>query len=55
MIPVITLGIVFILIAVRQVGRFRLGIWQIMLFGAVVVLMTGQISPAGRRRPSTST
>jgi Na+/H+ antiporter NhaD/arsenite permease-like protein len=45
MIPIITLGVVFILIAVRQVGRFRLGIWQIMLFGAVVVLVTEQISP----------
>jgi Na+/H+ antiporter NhaD/arsenite permease-like protein len=45
MIPVITLGVVFILIAVRQVGRVRLGIWQIMLLGAIIVLATGQISP----------
>jgi Na+/H+ antiporter NhaD/arsenite permease-like protein len=35
---------VFGLIAVRQVGRFRLKIWQIMLAGAVVVLVTLQIS-----------
>ncbi len=50
MIPVITLGVVFILIAVRQVGRVRLGIWQIMLFGAVVVLVTEQISPGDALR-----
>ncbi len=43
-IPVITLLAVFVLIAVRQVGRFRLQIWQIMLMGAVVVVMTRQIS-----------
>lgn len=39
------LALVFILIAVRQVGRFRLRIWQIMLAGAFIVLITGQISP----------
>jgi len=27
------------------VGRYRFRIWQIMLFGAVIVLITGQISP----------
>jgi Na+/H+ antiporter NhaD/arsenite permease-like protein len=42
---VVVLGLVFFLIAVRQVGRFRLQIWQIMLAGAVIVLITGQISP----------
>ena len=36
---------VFILIAVRQVGRFRLQIWHVMLGGAVAVLVTLQISP----------
>nr|WP_280897466.1 SLC13 family permease [Methanolinea mesophila] len=36
---------VFLLIAIRQVGRYRFRIWQIMLFGAVIVLITGQISP----------
>jgi Na+/H+ antiporter NhaD/arsenite permease-like protein len=46
MISIITLVVVFILIAVRQVGRIRLYIWQIMLLGAVVVLVTGEISPA---------
>ncbi len=45
MISIITLAIVFILIAVRQVGNIRLRIWQIMLLGALVVLITGQISP----------
>jgi Na+/H+ antiporter NhaD/arsenite permease-like protein len=45
MISLITLGIVFVLIAVRQVGRFKLRIWQIMLAGAVVVLVSRQITP----------
>lgn len=44
-IPVIILFAVFILIAVRNVGKIRLKIWQIMLFGAAAVLVTGQISP----------
>ena len=43
-IPVVTLLAVFVLIAVRQVGDIRLQIWQIMLMGAVAVLVTGQIS-----------
>jgi Na+/H+ antiporter NhaD/arsenite permease-like protein len=38
---------VFILIAVRQVGKFRIRIWQIMLGGALAVLVTGQISVPG--------
>jgi len=46
MISIITLAVVFILIAVRQVGNIRLRIWQIMLAGALIVLITGQISPA---------
>jgi Na+/H+ antiporter NhaD/arsenite permease-like protein len=45
MISLFTLLAVFVLIAIRQIGRFRLQIWQIMLVGAVVVLGTGQISP----------
>jgi Na+/H+ antiporter NhaD/arsenite permease-like protein len=44
-IPIIVLAAVFLLIAIRQVGRFNLKIWQIMLGGAVAVLVTGQISP----------
>ena len=43
--PILILAAVFLLIAVRQVGRFNLRIWQIMLGGAVAVLITGQISP----------
>ncbi|OGO31602.1 MAG: anion transporter [Chloroflexi bacterium RBG_16_56_11] len=45
MVSIIVLAVVFILIAVRQVGNIRLRIWQIMLSGAVVVLVTGQITP----------
>ena len=44
--PILVLAAVFLLIAVRQVGRFNLKIWQIMLGGAIAVLITGQISPA---------
>ncbi len=46
MIPILVLLIVFLLIAVRQIGNIRLQIWQIMLLGALAVLFTGQISPA---------
>jgi Na+/H+ antiporter NhaD/arsenite permease-like protein len=45
MISLIALGIVFILIAVRKIGKVKLHIWQIMLLGAVIVLVTRQISP----------
>jgi Na+/H+ antiporter NhaD/arsenite permease-like protein len=45
-IPLIVLAVVFLLIAVRQVGQVRLQIWQIMLLGAIAVLITGQISLA---------
>ena len=34
----------FLLIAVRQVGGFTIRIWQIMVGGAVAVLITGQIT-----------
>lgn len=43
-IPIVVLAIVFILIAIRQVGDIKLQIWQIMLFGALIVLITGQIT-----------
>ena len=46
MVSIIVLLVVFVLIAVRQIGGFRLQIWQAMLLGAVAVLVTGQISPA---------
>ncbi len=42
---ILILLLVFLLIAVRQVGRFRFQIWQIMGVGALAVLITGQISP----------
>ncbi len=45
MLSIIILAAVFTLIAVRQVGRFRLQIWQIMLGGALLALVTGQITP----------
>jgi Na+/H+ antiporter NhaD/arsenite permease-like protein len=43
-IPIIVLTTVFALIAIRQVGRYNLKIWQIMLGGAIAVLISGQIS-----------
>ena len=45
MIPIIVLLLVFVLIAVRQVGNIKLQIWQIMLLGALAVLLSGQIAP----------
>ncbi|HON81494.1 MAG TPA: SLC13 family permease [Methanoregulaceae archaeon] len=48
--PLIVLALVFVLIAVRQVGRLRIRIWQIMLAGAIAVLLFGQISPADALR-----
>lgn len=44
-ISLIVLLAVFVLIAVRKVGRVRLHIWQIMTGGAAVVLLAGRISP----------
>ena len=46
MISVIVLSIVFVLIAVRQIGRIRFQLWQIMLLGGVAVLLTVQITPS---------
>ncbi|GAB4222413.1 MAG: SLC13 family permease [Francisella sp.] len=43
-IPFIVLITVFILIIIRQVGSIKLQIWQIMLLGAVIVLVTRQIT-----------
>jgi Na+/H+ antiporter NhaD/arsenite permease-like protein len=45
MISIIVLAVVFILIAIRRIGNIRLQIWQVMLFGAIAVLVTGQITP----------
>lgn len=44
MIPIIILAVVFLLIAIRRIGNIRLQIWQIMLFGSLAVLITGQIT-----------
>ena len=44
-ISLLTLTVILILIAFRQVGGTKLHIWQIMLLGALTVLLTGQISP----------
>jgi len=46
MFPIIVLIIVFVLIAVRQVGRFRFEIWQVMAAGAAAVMISGDIGPA---------
>lgn len=46
MVSIAVLLVVFVLIAVRRIGRFRLQIWQAMLLGALAVLLTGEISPA---------
>ncbi len=53
-IPVLILGLVFILIAIRQVGRLRLRIWQVMLGGALAVLVLGQIPPLDALRSVNS-
>jgi Na+/H+ antiporter NhaD/arsenite permease-like protein len=44
-IPIVVLLVVFILIAVRKIGRVSLRIWQVMAMGALAVLVTGQITP----------
>jgi len=44
-IPIVVLAIVFVLIAIRKVGNVKLHIWQIMLGGAIAVLLMLQISP----------
>ncbi|MEM4259917.1 MAG: SLC13 family permease [Candidatus Woesearchaeota archaeon] len=42
--PIIVLALVFLLIAIRQIGNFKLQIWQVMLGGSILVLVTSQIS-----------
>lgn len=44
--PVVVLAVVFALIALRGVGRFRIAIWQAMVGGALAVLASGDIGPA---------
>ena len=46
MTSIVILLIVFLLIAIRQIGNIKLRIWQIMLLGGLAVLLTGQITPA---------
>ena len=41
----VILALVLVLIALRNIGGIRLAIWQIMLGGALAVLLLGQISP----------
>lgn len=43
-ISILTLAAVFTLIAVRRIGHFNIKIWQSMTCGALVVLITGEIS-----------
>ena len=50
MLPVLVLLAVFLLTAVRQVGRFRFEIWQVMCAGAAAVLLTGGIKPGAALR-----
>src|SRR5512136_2346255 len=45
MISLIVLLVVFALIAIRRIGKLRLRIWQIMMAGALAVLVANQISP----------
>lgn len=43
--PIVVLLSVFALIALRGVGRFRIAIWQAMVGGAAVVLLSGDMAP----------
>ncbi len=43
LIPIIALSITFVLIMVRRIGGFNVKIWQAMVIGATIVLITGQI------------
>jgi Na+/H+ antiporter NhaD/arsenite permease-like protein len=44
-ISVLTLIAVLMLISIMQISKIKLEIWQIMLMGALTVLLAGQISP----------
>lgn len=43
-VSIVALALVFILIAVRKIGNVSFQIWQVMLLGALAVLLTGEIS-----------
>jgi len=42
--PLIVLGLVFLMIIVRKVGHINFKVWQIMSLGGLAVLVTGSIS-----------
>ena len=44
LISIAVLGVVFLLIAARKIGRFSFRIWQVMLLGAATVLLSGEIA-----------
>jgi hypothetical protein len=44
-IPIIVVLAVFAAIAIRDFIDIKIQLWQIMLFGAIAVSATGQISP----------
>ncbi|GAB4029859.1 MAG: SLC13 family permease [Elusimicrobiota bacterium] len=46
MFTIFILCAVLLLISIRQIGKFRLEIWQIMLGGAAAVLLAGEITPS---------
>lgn len=43
--PLLVLGVVIVLIAVRQIGALRLQIWQAVALGAAAMLLTRSIDP----------
>lgn len=45
MISIVTLAGVMVLIALRRIGGFRVAIWQAMVLGALIVVLTGSIEP----------
>lgn len=48
--PLLVLLVVFVLIAARKLGRFQVAIWQAMLGGALVVLLSRDITPQAALR-----
>lgn len=50
MISLVVVSLVFVLIAVRRIGHVRLQIWQVMVVGALVVVLFGQITPQAALR-----
>jgi Na+/H+ antiporter NhaD/arsenite permease-like protein len=49
-VPLVVLCAVFLLIMIRQIGTVRLQIWQIMLGGALAVIVAGSIPPGDALR-----